>query len=141
MDGYWISDAAADSVNLDLVGGEAVVRPQLGEGEAILGACNGKLEQNSTVPHPNSGKSGILAITNERLIVFLKPGRLFKNPAPVATQLDRIENAGTHKQVESTLIVVATKSSAGTFYFHVEGNDVDKAEILGFAIRNAARLN
>lgn len=128
-------------VDFDLVGGEDVVRSHLEPDEAITGACEGKIEQNSTVAHPGRGKKGILAITNKRVVVFLSPGRLFKNPQPVSAPLDRVDDAGTHRGLDFVLIVMAPRSSAGSYYFHVANDDIDRAELMRFAIRSAAGLN
>ena len=142
MDDFWIPSHVEEQLDFSRYGGRDRVRGALAPGEAILYAADGWFEEGSTTPFAGKRKAGLIALTNERVLVVCAPGFLSKDPSPISVAFSTIVRAGEHKSLSNVVVVSAYENHRmRPCFLHLAvgaGQHESLAATFGFVIRENA---
>lgn len=141
-DAFWIVPHVEQELDFSRYGGRDRVRRSLGSGEVILYAADGWFEEGSTAPGTGKRQSGLIAITNECVLVVREPGLISKDPPPISVPFMTIAMAGEHRTLSDVVVLGAYENHRWRpCYLHlavVTAQHESLAATFGFAIRNSA---
>jgi hypothetical protein len=99
-----------ESLDFDRFGGRQRVLDAFEADEEIQYASPGWFEEIPAMPSKGKRHDGLLVITNHRVVLIRRPGAMRKNPKPIALPFETISNAGPHKEIPNTVVVLSDAS-------------------------------
>lgn len=138
MSDEWIAPLARQSADFSSAGDEQRVRGALEPGEVITYACAGAMKNQ------NTGKEmkGLVALTDRRVVLIVKPGMFNSDPAHLAIPFSTITNAGYLKNDPNSVAILWDNGQLESHLIRfVAPPSPGYAQVFGTAVRTAVGLD